>query len=495
MRPRNRRLSVALFIAPCLIVSGLLALNCAPDEDLSVAVVKDCDVARLTTDVPEATVKVYVETANDALARAQDIEKRFLAVCNKINKDLGDTDGTTLSAACNKIAARVQKAIALTPLPPGALPGTVAPWVAVGWEQSCTVDSHALATCEDTCSGSAPCDHDQKCGALVGSCAACSGRCDTRGEKVACNGQCSGTCDMPAAPAPDSGIDGGPSPACAGECVGTCKFPTNWTGRCTTGCNAGFQGQCLGTCTGTCNGSPVGDVVDAGGDTGDSGDAGEGGVEAGPVDAAAPVGADGNCAGFCKGQCSSGASGSCTTRCTGVFSGGQCTGAGNCVGVCNATATGCTATCTGRCTLTGTGGSCAGACTKCDGPVTNGACTGALDCPANDQCKAVCGVRAALATKCPAINVGELRVAGDTVLYTAIAKNIGEFATLANELTVVKNAVERIADRTPTDFKSIGLVTDRGFRCVDTGISTMGQARDTLNKSTGATNIFRGIQF
>lgn len=498
-------LRYSLLMLPVL-GGSFAALQCVPDEDTSVAIIKDCDVGALAVTPPEATVKVFVQAMSDALTRAQDFENRFRDACNAINRDLGEAEGGDIRSACNKIAARISKVIALTPVPDGGLPASVPPWVSLGWDETCSLDTHALATCIDTCSGQAACNHDSKCSALIGTCSgACNGGCAVTGEKVACSGECRGACDMPAPPAADSGIEAGTPQTCAGECIGACKTPT-WTGNCDKGCDKGFVGQCLGTCTGTCDDTPVGPVKDAGPEGGfDAGDdAGEGGVEGGAPDGGAdgggsttaPTGQDGNCQGLCKGQCSSGASGSCTLRCTGAFSGGICNGNGNCIGQCVSPSNGCTTTCTGTCTGPADGGTCTGSCQgQCAGAVTANTCRGTLDCQADDQCKAACGVRAALSTKCPPVTTGDVRVAGDGALYKALQAHIGEFATIVNEFSLLKAAFDRDADRTPSDFKSIGLVSDTGFRCVDSGISTATKVRESLNRSAGATTILRGTQF
>src|SRR5262249_39201819 len=159
-------------------------------------------------------------------------------------------------------------------------------------------------------------------------------------------------------------------------------------------------------------------------------------------------------------------------------------------GSCNTASTGCTTKCSGSCTTTSTGATCSGQCRgKCSVALSSEDCQGPIDCAANEQCKAICSLKGALETKCPTITSAEVRIAGDYAVYDAVNKHIGEFATLTNELLVVRGALERVADRTPGDFKSIGLVSDRGFRCVDAGNQAAIQARTLITDALAASDV------
>ena len=118
-----------------------------------------------------------------------------------------------------------------------------------------------------------------------------------------------------------------------------------------------------------------------------------------------------------------------------------------------------------------------------------------VDCTANDQCKNACGLTAALATKCPNVTAGDVRIIGDAKLLAAIKAHIADFATVANEIFVVHSAFEHIADRTPGDFQAIGLVHDVAYRCVDQGVDTSKQVRTSLDLALAATNVINGTQF
>ena len=486
IRARSAQALVFFTTAVGAIVTIASLVDCSSDEDTSVTIVRDCDVAKLNTAVPaEATVKLFVATINDTLTRGKELQTRYKDVCNAMNREMGEAEGADIRAACNKVAARVAKANGQTPVPEGGLPSSVTPWVVISWDQRCFENAAATAECLNQCSGGPGCDPLGKCAKPAGACgASCEGTCETAGTDLPCVGECKGACAMLAPPPPDSGAEPFIPQNCTAECSGTCKLPT-WTGRCETACNTSFLGFCGGTCTGTCNDSPIGtpNPFDAGA---------EGGTpDAGP----APTGSDGNCPGVCKGQCSAKASGTCKSPCAGAFSGGTCAGPGNCIGSCRTASTGCTSTCTGSCTSKATT-ACAGTCRgKCGAGLSSANCEGPLSCEANDECKGTCALRGALAAKCPAIKTAEVRIAGDYEVYDAVNRHIGEFATLTNELLVVRAALERIADRTQGDFKAIGLVSERGFKCVDGAIVAATEARTLLATSLSASTVIKGQKF
>jgi hypothetical protein len=58
----------------------------------------------------QLTVKGFAEAAAALNTKAADVEAKFLAVCNKMNADLGeDTTKTTAADACGVLNARVKK--------------------------------------------------------------------------------------------------------------------------------------------------------------------------------------------------------------------------------------------------------------------------------------------------------------------------------------------------------------------------------------------------
>jgi hypothetical protein len=469
-----------------LSLAGFALLNCVADEDTSVTIVKDCNADQLSvSSVPETTVKVYLQTMKDTLTRAQALERRLQDVCNAMNRDLGLPEGTDLRGACNKVAARVKAAIDAVPIPDGSLPTSVVPWVVVNWDRTCPVNTTATAECLDQCSGGATCNPVAACQVLGTSCeGTCNGTCSQQVTGTECVGACAGKCEMnPIAP-PDSGVDAGPRSACNAECVGRCSA-ASWNGRCSAGCTAGFVGQCTGTCTGRCDGVAY-PSSDAGAPSDDGGDGGVAPAQPG----------SGSCAGRCEGSCSGPASGRCAARCNGDFSGGICTGLGACSGACNAESTGCVGPCTGVCTTPATTQACGGTCAgRCEGTAKNPSCAGELGCDANRECKATCEMRGALATTCRAIAAADVRIAGDSLLYDAISKHIIEFANIANEVRVLVAAYQGISNPSPPDFKSIGLVTDRGFRCVDSIVELSKETTAALNRAEAASSILKGTQF
>jgi hypothetical protein len=464
-------------LGPALVAVGF-GLNCAPSEDTSVTRVTNCDVNTLNTaDPAESTVKLYVETAGELRDRAKLLVERFKTVCNKMNRDLGDNEGAEVRAACNNLADRIAKASVRAPFPDGGLSRPI--WVTVSFDATtCVKDSQTEARCLEGCSLKPGCDSINTCakGKVTGTCpGTCASRCQTAGDNVACNGACRGSCTSPD---PDGGPEGG-VPACAGECRGTCKS-ASWLGRCSTGCTAGFVGECRGTCIGSCDG-----VAFAGdGGTFDAGDGGDGGLIPG----------SGTCAGNCTGRCVGEASGSCTARCTGDFSGGACTGVGNCVGACNGPNLPCVTECSGTC-VTKEGTACSGTCTDCDQPMQKANCEGAFECgDANSLCKSVCAVKGSLSAKCETVPV-DIRIAGDFKLYDALKANMAEFAAVARETAVLQANVAGVLNQTTSKFKEIGVVYDNARLCATGAAPIYEEARSLLNDATGAQLILSGVKF
>jgi hypothetical protein len=480
--------------------SGALTfVNCAPDEDESVTLVTSCDLNALNTSDPaEATVKLYSQTGDEMTTRAKALVDRFTKICNDINRDLGQTEGRDVHEACNRIADRVIAANSLAPVPDGG----VAPlWVTVNFDITCALDGKAVATCVDQCSAKKGCDPAATCpaGRARGQCA---GKCDdcTVGGEGICNGACNGECEQPNV-GPEAGI-----PACQGECRGTCKAGV-WQGACSTGCNANFRGKCAGTCRGSCDGVPYPSPAPDGG-PGDSGapdadpDAGDAAVDAAVVDAgggdaAAPPGS-GVCSGICSGACVGEASGTCgaptpggASPCQGEFKGGLCTGA--CVGQCIGVAAPCVTKCVGTCTSTATG--CTGTCSTCDGTLANAQCTSSPTCPeVNPICAATCALRAAMATTCPPSAV-DIRVAGDYALPTALKNHAADFSAAAREATLLSSNLSGVLQRTPSEFREIGVVRDNARFCAAEAPKKYDEVRKLVNEAAGATLVVQGTKF
>ena len=481
-------------------------LQCSTDEDLSVDIATSCDVAKLRTDDPvEVTVRLFVQTANDLGTEASALEKRFTDICNAVNQESGEEPGSDIHAACNKIAARLDKAQKTAPVPDG---GTAPIWVHVGYPETCSDNAQEEAACLSQCAKSPPCDIAQSCpaGKQSGSCAgSCTGVCRQAADNTACVGECAGACGTP---------DGGVVCAAA-ECVGTCTAAT-WAGQCESGCDAKFVGLCGGTCNGTCDGAKVGAQPDGGappdgggggGDAGgDGGDGGDGGpVEAGPPPDAgpppppppAPGGADGNCTGVCVGSCSSKASGSCGAKCRGAFSGGECTGGpARCIGTCTGASIACLATCKGTCSVAVDGGSCGASCAgSCSGQLTNEQCGADLTCDANVQCHNVCKVRGALKANCQPPAGVEVRVAGDLAIYQALKAHAGDFAAAALEANLLNTESFRISSVTLEDYKTLGATRDKVRVCVTAGSKSVDDARTSLATSVAAAQVIKGLKF
>ncbi|HET9957911.1 MAG TPA: hypothetical protein VFQ61_25610, partial [Polyangiaceae bacterium] len=130
----------------------------------------------------QASVKAFADAAFALRDRAVAIEGQFLAVCNKINAAVGaDTSKTTAEGACGVLSGYIQ-----------AQKLSVSVIVGGG----CTIDAKAQAECEATCTPPS-CDIEAECkgGEVVVACnGECSGSCDVQGPSVACQGSCEGEC-------------------------------------------------------------------------------------------------------------------------------------------------------------------------------------------------------------------------------------------------------------------------------------------------------------
>jgi hypothetical protein len=454
----------------------MLLLHCSPAEDESVSIVTSCDVSKLDVNDPaEATVKLYAETSTELRDRATKLNARFTEVCNAINRDLGLPEGAEIHAACNRIADRVTAANAVAPVPTGG----VAPlWVKVAFDITCPVDGAAVAKCTETCSAQKGCDAVATCpkgqqrGTCAGTCDVCSVSATAPG---ACNGACTGSCSQPVGNSPEAGV-----PACQGECRGKCKAG-NWLGSCSTGCAAGFRGVCKGTCKGSCDnvaydgGAPVDD----------------GGLDGG--EAGAPPG-EGVCGGVCTGACIGEASGSCVAPCAGEYTGGTCPGLGNCEGDCVGVGIACVTTCNGTCTSTTP--TCAGTCVgNCAGALNPGTCAVPPACPeVNPICQGVCALRTAIATQCGPTAV-DIRVAGDYALPRALAAHAAEFSAAAREANLLSSNLGGVLQRTPGEFRAIGVVRDNARFCATEAPKAYDEIRKLVNEAVSAGLVVQGTKF
>jgi hypothetical protein len=271
-------------------------------------------------------------------------------------------------------------------------------------------------------------------------------------------------------------------PACQGECRGTCKAP-NWLGSCSAGCNSGFRGKCSGTCTGSCDNVPYppGPPGDGGG--GDGGDGGEAG---------APPGS-GTCTGVCTGACAGEASGSCVAPCQGAYTGGACPGVGNCVGTCNGVAVACVTTCDGVCKSVNA--QCGTTCTgECKGTLSGGKCAGIPGCQTNPICGGVCALRGAIASTCPPTAI-DIRVGGDYKLPTALKAHAAEFSAAAREAALLSANISGVLQRTPSEFRAIGVVRDNARLCAADAPKAYDELRKQVNVAVGASLVITGAKF
>ncbi len=475
---RFRRVAAAVGLLS-IVPGAAFLLQCSSSEPEGRDPTTVCDQAQLNlADPAEATVKIYLDTATEANARLMKLRDRFKDICNAINKDLGESEGADVHAACNKIADRIAAANATAPVPDSGLPAAV--WATTLFDNTCALDAKIAATCLDSCSAKKGCDPVATCpagkavGKCTGACSACATAPANPGESVPCTGGCGGECTFPA------DQDGGP--ACQGECRGTCSAPT-WLGACSTGCSAGFRGKCQGTCTGSCDGVAYpgvdGGEADAGADAGDA--------EAGTV----TLPGTGTCNGICTGACAGEASGSCGAKCAGDFAGGACLGA--CVGVCNGINAACVNTCKGVCV---TRGACAAACVgTCDKPLEGASCTTTPGCDEpNPICKGACTLHAALGTTCKPAAM-DIRIAGDYKLPFALKAHAADFTAAAREANLIAGTLGGVLQRPSGDFQQIGVVLDNARACAAGATTAYDDVRKLANETVGASLVVKGIKF
>jgi len=116
-------------------------------------------------------------------------------------------------------------------------------------------------------------------------------------------------------------------------------------------------------------------------------------------------------------------------------------------------------------------------------------------CDANPQCKAVCQVKAALATNCAISPDAQVRLAGDPRLYGAIKNHLPEFAQLVVRTNLLNEKSLGISHVTLADYKALGATRDRVRVCVLQGVDATAQARASLSRAISASQIMRGISF
>jgi hypothetical protein len=462
--------------------SSFMLTHCASDDraDKPVVVTTDCNLAALEARPGSSgtAIRTYVEATDGVLAGLTDVRNQLMAVCQKMDAELGEPTGNDVRTACQPINRR--GTTALKSLPPSP---QVPAWYNVIAPDACQTDPTAEATCLTTCSG--PCDVSKCAGGAQGVCAGtCKGVCAKLGN-VACNGACMGTCKNSAN-------------TCTGECQGACDDIAFMGGRCDEGCGAiamfpdpmlgPFFGSCKGTCTGSCDGKPANGGFPPPPDP----DAG--------ADAEAPIPPDlsaapGNCAsGYCVGICDKDSSGQCFTGCAGKFSEGMCQG--TCTGDCVAgLGTGCVststadpdggtpATCDGICVepTAPEGSACEGFCQgECSQPMTDIQCTGALGCGQNTECSLACQAKAALSAQCAPPAVVEVESVTDRELYAVLKKYGPELSMILQRLAFLRTAEAAIASRTVPNFEAVGPLRDLERVCIAKGQKTATDAHKVL---------------
>lgn len=411
-------------------LGGAIALlpHCNAADVLNAA--QGCDGLDVKASKADATVKAFSTSAAALLAAANDVQAKWLAVCNAMNADLGeDTSKTSAGEACGVLAARIKKA---------ADKGVK---IAIDVQGGCTADIKAQANCEAECAVAASCDIKAKCepGKLVVECAGeCSGTCDVRAPELACNGTCEGTCTADV------------SAACTGECTGTCDAP-KWSGTCEAGCSATFSGTCGGTCDGTCDGTATSGA------------------------------AEGNCKGKCVGTCTAKATGSCEAKCTGNFSNGSCTG--TCAGKCAVEGKAeCRGTCGGTCSYTPGAAKCEGSCHgTCKVETAAPRCEGKLDCSIDANCTGSCQAEASAKVECGG-SLG-IRVEGDAALYASYVKHEKELAAVINKTLTLYKPVLDLADKTGAAIKAGADLTGAGIVCAGASLAVAVEAKASISVS------------
>ena len=381
----------------------------------------------------QATVKAFGQASSALKDAALDVEAKWLATCNSINKELGeDTSQTSAAKACGVLNARVKKALSA-----GAT-------VTLDVKAECHADVSVQGDCQAKCK-LPNCDIEAKCepGKLVVDCnGACTGECDVKAPSATCTGTCSGKCTADVAV------------ACSGSCTGDCS-DLAWSGSCDAGCTADFSGTCGGTCMGTCDG----------------------------------MNSSGSCSGKCEGSCSAKANGSCSAKCTGQFS-GSCKA--ECKGSCEATggAT-CSGKCEGTCTYAPGKADCKGECHgHCDAEVSPPSCEGTLSCDGAAECQASCEGSASAKASCD--SSATLVVTGDSELYGVLQAHIGDIKAAFAQTIALKDPIAKLAGKTTATFSALGDIGASGLACAGSSVAIAAEAQVSINVSVQASASVQG---
>jgi hypothetical protein len=383
-----------------------------------------------TTVSAQATVKAFGQAAGALRNAALDVEAQWLATCNAINRDLGeDATKTKAADACAIVNKRINDAHAT---------------VTLDVKSECHADVSVQGDCEAKCKLPS-CDIKAKCepGKLVVACnGSCSGECDVQAPSATCTGSCSGKCTADVAV------------TCAGSCTGDCS-DLKWSGTCDAGCSAEFSGTCGGTCTGKCDGK----------------------------DSSA------TCAGKCEGTCSAKASGSCSAKCTGEFSGtcnAQCKGSCEVAGGAQ-----CSGKCEGTCTYAPGKADCNGECHgDCSVETSPPTCEGTLSCDGDAECHASCEASASASAKCE--SSATLAVEGDDQLYGVLQTHIGEIKAAFAQTYALKDPIAELAGKTTGTFSALGQIGASGLACAASSIEIAAEAEVSISVSVNASASVQG---
>jgi len=378
----------------------------------------------------QATVKAFGQASSALKDAALQVEAKWLATCNDINRDLGeDTSKTTAAEACGVVNARINKAHAT---------------VTLDVKSECHADVSVQGDCQAKCK-LPNCDIKASCepGKLVVACnGSCSGECDIQAPSATCTGTCSGKCTADVAV------------SCAGSCTGDCS-DLKWNGTCDAGCTAEFSGTCGGTCMGKCDGKD----------------------------------SSGTCQGKCEGTCSAKASGSCSAKCTGQFT-GSCKA--DCKGSCEvAGGAQCSGKCEGTCTYAPGKADCNGECHgECDAAVSPPSCEGSLNCEGAAECQASCEGSASAKAHCE--SSANLVVSGDDELYGALQAHVGDIKAAFALTYALKDPIANLAGKTVATFRALGDIGASGVACATSSIAIAAQAQVSISASVSASASVQG---
>jgi len=378
----------------------------------------------------QATLLAFGQASSALKDAALEVEAKWLATCNAINRDLGeDATQTSAAKACAVVNTRINKAHAT---------------VTLDVKSECHADVRVQGDCQAKCK-LPDCDIRAKCekGKLVVACnGECSGSCDVEAPSATCTGSCSGKCTADVAV------------KCAGSCTGDCS-DLAWNGTCEAGCTADFSGTCGGTCMGKCDGKD----------------------------------SSGACTGKCEGSCSANASGSCSAKCTGQFS-GSCKA--ECKGSCEvAGGAQCSGKCEGTCTYDPGKVDCNGECHgECKAEVAPPSCEGTLSCEGAAECQASCEGSAKAEAHCE--SSANLSVTGDDELYGALQAHIGDIKSAFALTYHLKDPIAELAGKTVASFSALGEIGASGAACASSSLAIAAQAQASISVSVSASASVQG---